>query len=196
MNWISNIGYRKICVSLLALSLVVSAAIAIWIFIFGSFGELQMRLLATTIGVSFYSLMMLCSLTLYEKKGYVIFSVAGVLVAVLGFAQLSGLIWGDMSVLSDTWRWQIMFIIMTFSTAHASLLLIAKTVRYITMSIQFATLVCIFVVALMLSNIVLSDSISQIGDSYYRTLGTVAVLDVLGTLLLPILQKLMPSKGV
>lgn len=177
---------RAFLVSLIA-SLSISALIAIFVFLIGDFGETEIKLLLTTLTIGGYSLTGLCSSVLYDRRKYISLAFSGIIVSVLGFLITVGTIW-DIVEFDDIWKSVIIFIILAFSIAHSSLLLLARSDKNLANSSLTATIVFIIIVALMLIYLVLVE-FDNVDEFYYRLLGVFAVLDILGTIVTPILKK-------
>lgn len=92
-----------------------------------------------------------------------------------------------------------LFLILSLSGGHASMIVSrlrntdGKAVRLVVN----ATLLAIAVLCLMLVYVAVSADGNGPGDAFWRLLGVVAVLDVLATLVAPILRKLekQPIQG-
>lgn len=177
---------RVFLVSFIA-SLSISALTAIFVFLLGDFGVTEAKLLFTTLTIGGYSLTGLCSSVLYDRRKYIPVAFSGIIVSVLGFLITVGAIWGAID-LHDTWKSVLIFIILAFSIAHSSLLLLAGSDKNLVSVSLIATIGFIIIVALMLIYLVLVR-LHDVGEIYYRLLGVFAVLDVLGTIVTPILKK-------
>src|SRR3989344_4691879 len=109
---------RVFLVSLIS-SLILSALVAIFVFLIGNFGDTEVRLLLTTLTIGGYSLTGLCSSMLYDKNKYAGFAVLGIIVAVFGFLVTVGVIW-EVFELDETWKAALIFMVLSFSIAHSS----------------------------------------------------------------------------
>ncbi|MEM3074337.1 MAG: hypothetical protein QW727_00110 [Candidatus Pacearchaeota archaeon] len=107
-------------------SLSISALIGIIIFLLGEFGDIQTKILLTTLTIGGFSLAGLCSATLYDKQRYTLFGLLGIIVAVLGFIVTTALIW-EVLGLSNVWRFGLTLILLSFTFSHVSLLLLIDT---------------------------------------------------------------------
>jgi hypothetical protein len=177
---------RVFLVSLIS-SLSLSALVAIFIFLVGNFGEIEVRLLLTTLTIGGYSLTGLCSSVLYDKRRYTGFALLGIVVAVIGFLMTVGALWEIVDP-EDAWKGVLIFMVLSFSIAHTSLLLLAKSEHSLVNTLLSATVICIAIVAGMLINLIIG-AFNGLGEFYYRLLGVFAVLDVLGTIVVPILRR-------
>lgn len=178
---------RRVFLISLVASLSISALIAIFVFLFGNFGETESKLLATTLTVGGYSLTGLCSSVLYDRKKYIPLAFLGIIVSVFGFLVTVTAVWEIVDFYSLL-QAVLTFIILAFSIAHSSLLLLAQTDKKLANLSLKATIGFIIIVALMLIYLVQVEFVN-VNEFYYRLLGVFAVLDVLGTIVTPILKK-------
>jgi hypothetical protein len=182
-----NTNFKKVFLITMIISLSISALIGIIIFLLGDFGEIEARILFTTLTIGGFSLTALCSSVLYDKHRYVPFSATGMIVAVIGFLITTLAIW-EILDFDDIWKVIIISIILSASIAHSSLLLLIKSRKTIVNVSLMLTLLFISIVALMLIILVLSEFDMDF-EFYYRLLGVFAILDVLGTIVTPITLK-------
>lgn len=178
---------RKLFLILLISSLSFSALIAIFVFLFGDLGELEMRLLFTTLTIGGYSLTGLCSSVLKDKKKFTAVASIGIIISVLGFFITACAIW-DFIPFSDVWKVILIFMILSFSIAHGSLILLIYPDKKVVNIAVAATIAFITTVASMLTYIILMEFV-YIDEYFFRLLGVFAVLDVLGTIVTPILKR-------
>ena len=183
---IPQLGIRGILLVPLIASLSLSALVAIFVFLLGDFGETEIRLLLTTLTIGAYSLTGMCASVLYERKRYILLARAGIVVSATAFLITLGAIW-EIIDFENVWKPVAIFTVLAFSIAHSSLLLLAPSDKILVNRFLAATITFIVLVALMLSYLVLDEY--DVGDFYYRWLGVFAVLDVLGTIVTPILRK-------
>lgn len=179
---------RKLFLILLLASLGVSALLAIFVFLVGDFGDIELRILATTLTIGGYSLTGLCSSVLYARRKNIPLAISGMIASVLGFLITVGATWEILDS-DDVWRLVLLLAVLAFSIAHASLLLLVQSDKKIVNFSLKATIGLITIVGLMLIYLVLTDDFLATGDFYYRLLGVFAVLDVLGTIATPVLKK-------
>jgi len=182
-----NTNFKKVFLITMIISLSISALIGIIIFLLGDFGEIEARILLTTLTIGGFSLTALCNSALYDKHRYVPFSTTGMIVAAIGFLITTLAIW-EILDFSEIWKVIIISIILSVSIAHSSLLLLIKSRKTIVNVSLMLTLLFISIVALMLIILVLSEFDMDF-EFYYRLLGVFAILDVLGTIVTPIVLK-------
>lgn len=88
----------------------------------------------------------------------------------------------------------ILFFILAVSTSHISLLLLIHSENKFVSGALLSTIIAIMFVVLILIIGVL-NSFKDTGEFYVRLLGVFAILDVLGTIVKPILNKLYVIKS-
>src|SRR3989338_1460486 len=181
-----NVSFKKVFLITMIISLSLSALIGIILFLIGDFGEIERKIFLTTLTIGGFSLTALCSSALYDKHKYVVFSSLGMIIAVLGFLITTVAIWeilnfGNIKII-------IILVILSVSIAHSSLLLLIKSEKTIVNISLVLTLLFISVVAIILIILVLSGFDFDF-EFYYRFLGVFAILDVLGTIVTPIILK-------
>ena len=184
-------NYKKGFLISMITSLCAGALTAIGIIVFGDFGELEIKVLLTTVAVGGFSLTALCNSALYDKKKCVEFAIFGIVISVLGFLVTMILIWSGDAVDSEAFV-KLMFVLMilSVSTAHISVLLIMNSMSKIVNFSLYATMIFILWVVVMLVILVITEGEPGIDpEVYYRVLGVFAILDVLGTIVTPIMNK-------
>lgn len=186
----ADISFKKVFLISLIVALSISALLGIIIFLEGNFDEIQFKILLTTLTIGGFSLTGLCCATLLDKKRFSGFAVFGIIVSVWGFLFITSLIWDIVNWYSydNLWKFMLITIILAFSTAHSCLLLLIKSEKDIVNVSLSTTLLFISFVALELIALILVEfNIDSI--MWYRVLGVFAILDVLGTIVTPILLK-------
>lgn len=186
------INYQKYFLQILIAALSVSALIGIYIFLAGDFGETEVRLLFTTLAIGGYSLAGLCCSVIYKRKELKIFSIIGMLTAVAGFTITTGAIWEILDI-DDIWKTMVIFIILSAAMSHVSLLLHIRISDNISRYLLMGTIASITIVALMLIKSTLTDFDES--EFYFRILGVFAILDVLGTIAAPVMNRIGNSKN-
>jgi len=148
---------------------------------------MEIRILITTLAIGAYSLTGLCCSALYEKRKFTLLALFGMVISVIGFFYTVLVIWRVIGI-DDSWKALMIFIILAVSSAHSSLLLLIKPKKALVYGALSATVIFILIVALIMIALVLIEFSGQ-NEFYYRVLGVFAILDVLGTILVPILNK-------
>lgn len=165
--------------------LVLTALVAVITVIQGEFGDLQAKILGTSLTISIASVCSLSSAAYLERGGVRWAGLAGIVFAFAGGVMLMGIIWfeltGNLYVKST-----LTLIIGAFSFAHA-LLLLLPNLRMSYQWIQKAMIVSVSLLALMGSVAIWLELES---DLYFRVLIVVAIAVGLQTIVIPLLLKI------
>ncbi|MBS3089662.1 hypothetical protein J4461_02140 [Candidatus Pacearchaeota archaeon] len=170
-------------------SLSISVLIGIVIFLLGSFGETQTRILLTTLTIVGFSLAGLCSATLYDKQNYV--------QPVRNYSCSIGVYCYNCSYLDilgvgKVCRFGLTLILLSFTFSHVSLLLLIDTERSSVKASLIGTILFIALVAFSLLAVIWD--LIRFEQFYIRLFGVFAILDVLGTIITPIIYKVTKMK--
>ena len=165
--------------------LVLTALVAVITVIQGEFGDLQAKILGTSLTISIASVCSLSSAAYLERGGIRWAGLAGIVFAFAGGVMLIGIMWfeltGDFYIKST-----LTLIIGAFSFAHALLLLLPNLMkRY--QWIQKAMIVSVTLLALMGS---VAIWLELENDLYFRVLIVVAIAVGLQTIVIPLLLKI------
>jgi hypothetical protein len=181
---------KKIFLIGLIVSLSLTALIAIGIFIGGKFGKTEGRVLTSTLAVGIYSLTGLCNSVLLNKQKGAVLALFGIVISLIAFFVNIATIW-EMQGLEATWKPCLSLLILSVASGHASLLLAtcpsAKPLATVSL---YSTMVFIGIVAGMLLYLILQSNFIHMEEGFYRALGVFSVLNVLGTIVTPILKKI------
>lgn len=175
---------KKVFLASLIGSLSLSALIGIVIFLVGDFGETQGKVLLTTLTFGLYSLTGLCSSILYEQKRFQAYSIIAIGISILAFLLSLLGIW---SPDFELWRATMLSLVLAVGMAHAALLLRIVPKNAAVRWVIILTNIFIAAVVAMLSLLILFEDIGE--DFYFRLLGVFAILDALGTIVSPLMQK-------
>lgn len=183
----------------LLVALGVAAAIGIWTLLTAKFGPVEGRILLSTLLVGIYAVLCLCCLALAGRSLEVV-GLLGVITSTAALVTGLWLVWSMFNWGSGDYTFYE-FMLKTFymtgvagvSFAHASLLLLlSDRPGKIIQRFIFYTLVAIAVVATMLVYPVLNN-FEGLDEFYWRLLGVVAILDVVGTIATPVIAKMSKS---
>jgi len=185
-------GARKGAIYGIIISFSGAALVGIVALLGGDFGETQGKILLTTVLFGAFSITALCHLAIADRAMRIV-GVSGLLASTV--ALVTGLVliwrdWGDVGL--EVWfRMFGAAAVLAVSFAHANLLLLLAGRRRAAIRWGLAvTLVTIAVVAVMLILPIVTDGDipgEDAGDVYWRVLGVIAILDVLGTVVVPVL---------
>jgi len=183
---------RKGAIYGIIVSFSLAALVGIIALLSGDFGETQGKIVLTTLLLGATSITALCHLAIADRAMRLVGFVG---LAASAVSLISGLIliWRDWST-DETVEWFKIFAVagvLAVSFAHANLLLLLAGRRRQVIRIGLmATLVMIAAVAVMIILPIVSDGeIPGIGNEewYWRLFGVVGILDVLGTVVVPVL---------
>jgi hypothetical protein len=174
-------------------SLVLSAGAGIFVLLTGSFDLIDGKILGTTLAIGLFSITSLADLRNFESEqaSYRSFALIGLGLSLIALVLVTLIIWSD-TFIDMPWKPAAVSSILAISAAHASLLLPARGKNAALNSAVTVTLGMIALVAGLIIYLVLGED-TEVGDMFYRLLGVFAILDVLGTILVPILSKFLPS---
>lgn len=167
----------------LVFSLVTSGLLAIFIFLFASFHEREMKILFSTLDVGACSLAGLCCSTIMSSK-FKIFAITGILICALCMIDMLYTIWSFDR--HDNFDFLLTLVILAATCAHISLMLLTKTESTVVVYVLSFTVLFISIIGVMLLMLVWQTDQPEI---FYRLLGVFGILDVLGTIITPILGK-------
>jgi hypothetical protein len=190
-------NFKKIFLIIMVISLSISALIGIIIFLFGNFSDTEYKLLFTTLAIGGYSLTGMCCSVFYEKNrsaGAVKIAQLGMALSILGFIYTVLVIWSlfNFDNFDNSWKILATFIILSISLAHICLLLLIASLKGFVVISVLATIISISIVALLLIWPIWVGSEPDL--FYFRIVGVFAILDVLGTIVTPILNKVFSVK--
>lgn len=180
-----NFNYKRTFLRLFIGALLCAAIVGIFIFIAGDFGEIEGRILLTTLTFGGYSLTGLCSAMLLNKRNLKWFANLGISVSFLGMLLMVASVW-ELIPFEEFWNVIICFIVLSISIAHISLLFLVPIKTKRLKNLRTAVFVVIAIVAVMLMKSIMSNF--EEPEFYYRILGVLAILDVAGSIALPILN--------
>lgn len=184
-------GLRRAAIVVVIVSLLVAGALGILALLSGQFGETQGRILLTTLAVAAFGLTALCHLAIASHR-FRIVGYIGIAASVAALVPALVLIWSwfDLSGSTDDWfRALGVLTILAVTLAQTNLLLRAASSPRTVVRVGLAvTLASAAVVAIMLWLPILTDgSIPGADTGYWRFFGVVAIVDVIGTIAVPII---------
>lgn len=183
-----SIELKKTFLITLIVSLSVSALVGIVLFLIGSFGDLEVKILFTTLVIGLFSLTGLCGSILYSRDRFANYSLITMVVSISGLFLSILSIW-EIVYVEDIWKALVISIILSIAFAHSCLMLLIDSEKRIVNILLGVTHLFIFIVSLMLILLVVSGFDIDY-EFYYRLIGVFAILDVLGTIVTPIVNKI------
>ncbi|MCK5149769.1 hypothetical protein KAJ87_02495 [Candidatus Pacearchaeota archaeon] len=184
-----NITLKKYFSASLILSLSISALIGIFIFIFWEFGEVQRKILFTTLSLGGFSMLGLCAAIWYDKQKFLLLSYSGMISSVLGFLYSFLLIWEIIDTLSFyEAKPFFILVILSITLAYSCLILLAHKEKSPLNFILWLTIIYAFVISSMLIGLIIWEW--DVEELFFRVLGVFILLVVLGTISTPFLNKI------
>ncbi|BBG02491.1 MULTISPECIES: hypothetical protein [Pseudonocardia] len=193
-------GLRRAMIVAVVGSLLVASLLGIVALLGGDFGDLQIRIVLTTLVVAAFGTTALCHLAVVTRAVRVV-GLAGIAASIGAAVCALLLIWRDW--MSDTgpeeglFKSLTVFTVLAISLAHANLLLLLAERRAPVIRAGLAaTLLAIAIVAVMILLPVLTDGAIPGTDDgwYWRWLGVAGIVDALGTVALPVLALVLRSR--
>jgi hypothetical protein len=192
---------RRAAIIVIVVSLGVSALVGIVTVLTGDFGEVQGKILLTTLLLAGFSITSLCHLAVVGRALRVV-GFIGIGTSFVAFAAGASLIWRDW----NTWDDPSELVLKTFfvgsilaaSLAQANLLLLLGERRSLVIRVGlYATLAFIAALALLGILPILTDGgiPGDNGDPYARAVAVVAILDALGTIVVPVMSRFVRDEG-
>ncbi|WP_166869434.1 hypothetical protein [Salinibacterium sp. ZJ70] len=185
-------GVRRAAIITIVASLAIAALLGIIALLSGDFGEVQARVLLTTLTVAAFGTTALCHLAVVARRVRVV-GFIGIAASVVAALCAIVLIWSDLpwDQIEPLFKGLSVGGIAAASLAQANLLLLLSGRRQQVIRVALAvTLAAIGVVAIMIILPILTDGEfpgDAAGEAYWRFFGVIAILDALGTIALPIL---------
>lgn len=176
-------------------SLIVSAGIGIGIFLFGDLGETQSKLLLTALAVAGFSLTGWASVARNSSWWLWPLQPLGAAASVVGLVVATLSIWELIATDDQVWQLIATLSLVAFSLGHLSLLSAFRPANLLVRVCWLATMVAVLAVAFMLLNGIWGPIHPDNREAFFRILGIVVILDVLGSLVLFPLSKLTGAKS-
>ena len=169
----------------LLVCLAIGAGAAILALSWIGFGEIQVKIILTTLSLGVYSLTGLCCAAVADQRQLRAFGGLGIGVSVVGgmFAVLTN--WEIITGWELLLKGRFCFLILGLAFAHASLLLRVPTTNSAVLSVRNVTLGIIALLAVLLLSVTINPKVVL---AFWALLGTLGVLDLLGTVATPILH--------
>ena len=181
----SEIPLKQVLLRILVGALVLSALVGIYAFLFGEFGETEIKILLTTMAISYFSVTSLACAAAFERDGVRLLTIPGLITGVVGFLMFVPGIWAEWFESEPYAKTMIVLGIFSFSFAQACLLSLATLERRFQW-VLYAAFGSIFALASLISGMV----IFEVGDEWlFRFAGVLGILDGCATVSLPALAK-------
>ena len=176
---------RTLLLSFIA-SIAFCGLVGIYCLILGTFDELAGRVLITTAAVGAASILALASAIPWERRRWNPIGMCGLVVVGLSLLLVLGAIWWPPLYLDTEWFYKLMFIscVAAVAAPHVGLLSLARLRR----QYEWIRIAGVIVIVLLAGQITLSIAIEIAIESWYRSMGVLGILDVCGTIAVPVLH--------
>ncbi|MBN2475877.1 MAG: hypothetical protein JXB62_14795 [Pirellulales bacterium] len=167
-------------------ALALCALLGIYCFLFGQFGETEAKILATTVGVCFYSLTAMACFAVLERRRSAVLAIPGLGTCAAGMLVLLGVVWLEGYKDEVAMKTAAVLAMFAVSFAQASLLSLAQLERKLAW-LSWIAYGAIFWLVIQLSVML----VGEIDDEWLvRLAGALGILDGCASLTIPILYKL------
>ena len=178
-------GLQRTALYVLVVSLVVSAAMGVFALLIGDLDKTQAKLLATSLSISGAgTLAMLCAIA-WERHRLGVLPPAGIALALLGFALLIVGVWAEIGA-TGFWKSTSTVLAVAVAAAHASVVSpfgLVRRFRWVFgVTYGLNALVTLLVVGAIWSE--------PEDASFWRFLGSMAILLAAATIAIPVLRRL------
>lgn len=181
-----NLQLKPILLRMLIGTLVLSALIGIYTFLFGHFGETEAKLLLTTLTISYFSVILLACAAAFEKRTVALLYYPGIAAGVAGMLVYLPGIWGELFDTEPYVKTVLILGILSFTFAQASLLSLAQLdARY--QVFLHGTYSAVLALALLATVMIMFE---WDNEWLFRVMGVLGILDGCGTVSIPVLSKL------
>jgi hypothetical protein len=168
--------------------LVLAAMIGIYVLLFGTFGRREVKIILTTLGISYFSVTSLACAAAYERRRQAPLAVLGLAVSIAGLAFFLPGLWAEWLETAAFAKTTAILAVLSFSFAHICLLSFATLQRKL-LWVHLLAVASIVALAGIISTMILYEK----GDDLVRWAGALAILDGCLSLCIPILHRLGPG---
>lgn len=176
---------KRVALWCLIVSVAVSAGFGILIVLVGSFSDVQVRIILTTLTISSMSICALVAGALWESKRNKFLALAGATLAVLAALLFIGGIWTRTSN-EEFWKFSASVGIVAVATAHVCLLSLARLTGAFALA-RLLAFVAVYVLALQFIYLIYWE---PKGDTFVRIVGANSIIVAAFSILIPIFHRL------
>ena len=176
---------KRTALKILIGSVVVSALLGIWALLVGDMGELQVKVLLTSLCISGASILSMACSTAWERGPWPQLPRIGMGLAIGGFGYLIVLIWAEADG-EGYWKTAATLLILATAAAHAALVGLARLKARHAWLVP-ATWFCAAALALLLIGAIWEE---WEDENVWRWVGVLSILLSAGTILVPVFQRI------
>jgi hypothetical protein len=168
----------------------ITGLLSAFIFLFGNFGDTEIKLILTTLTVGWFG--MTASLSMRESKEPLDLVQAGAagVISLLGVLDCLSIIWGNwrMIEIEDRWKLSASLITLSFALAWVAQIRPSTSSHLAVFWTSLATLCCVVMAETMMLMLIYSNA-DYFSEMFFRLLATVTVLAVIGSIIRPMVRK-------
>lgn len=179
---------KRLFLYLLIGSVAVSAVVGIGVILLGNFGELEVRVLMTTLTVTVTSILGLACGAYYETGRGRYLPLAGIIFTIIAALMTFLIIWNVLDDSKIFIKSATTIMMLAVSTSHLSLLSIARLDKRFAWS-RIAAFVCVGLLAAVLLYLLWLEPEGS-GDVVSRVIGVLSILIAAVTVITPVFHKL------
>lgn len=168
-------------------TLIATGLIGIYVFLLGTFGKTEAKILGTTATICYFSITSLACSAVFEKSRYPALSLPGLALGVLGLVFFIPSIWFEWFQTEAVAKAMGVVAALSFSFAQACLLSLAPLPRRQAW-VFYSAVATILALAAIISGVIIFEPHDE--DMIVRVVGVVAILDGCFSLCVPILHRL------
>ena len=183
----SGTSLKRAFLQAIIATLVLTALVGIYVFLFGTFGKTEAKILGTTLTICYFSTTSLACSAAFEKNRHPALSLPGLALGVLGLVFFIPSIWAEWYDTEAVGKAMGIIGVLSFSLAQACLLSLVPLQRRHAW-VFYAAVALILALAAIISGILIFEPHG--GDWIVRVVGVVAILDGCFSLCVPILHRL------
>lgn len=176
---------RRAVLYVLVGSIALNAALGIYAILVGEFGDLEVKILLTSLDVSGASMLSLACAPALERHRLGPLPLWGIAASVAGFSLLTVAAWNEFDI-RPLWKAAYTFIVLAVAAAHASLLALARLAPRFRWAF-FAAVGLGFTLAGLAASLIWAEWSDN--DAFGRSVGVVAILFAAFTILVPVLHR-------
>lgn len=183
---------RKLLIALVS-SLILAAVLALTVVLTGDLSETGTKVLLTTISLATFSITAMASSVPSKRDAFRLVAPMGLVSSIAAFALSTYFTWGEPNFETATFKLAkllAILIIIAVASAHTALLQRGTGHGSTTDTVVTGTLLCTGTLTLLLIGALILE---EFPDGFARLIGALAILGVLGTLLTPLLPRILDT---
>jgi len=178
---------KRIFLRAIIATLAATGLVGIYVFLFGTFGKTEAKILGTTVTICYFCTTSLACSAVFEKHRYLALSLPGVALGILGLIFFIPSIWAEWFKVLAVGKVMGIVAVLSFSLAQACLLSLAPLQRRHAW-VFYSAVGAILALATIISGIIIFEPNDE--DLIVRVVGVVAILDGCFSLCVPIVHRL------